>query len=326
MPTRSAQGDDSIMKKDHLAALMKQQADMMKQQAAMMKKQAALAMKQAALAKRMEEINERIKRMVMEESTSPLISVKIEEEEVIDLTSSPNVKEEDIATSDDTKIKLEDVEVENVSTHSTTVASNIATAPTITTTNTTTPTVTRVTKGKRNMKSLKMSPIQLRQALTTIPGNKLFSPLRRESTDSRHTPPKANSTLRDLDPIWLAAENNTTGKLMHTMVKAKLSSSQSESDNCIYNLKLYRRYDNGRTQLVMHDQASGHVKFTVMIASMYDLEYTIVRRKMIFGVISFISKVRAEVIEKFMLRVNHSVVYDLYWKLVELGAHEKVTV
>jgi hypothetical protein len=294
--------------------------------------QAALAKKQAALAKRMEEINERIKCMVMEESTSPLISVKIEEEEVIDLTSSPNVKEEDIATSDDTNIKLEDVEVENVSTHSTTVASNIATAPTITTTNTTTPTVTRATKGKRNKKSLKMSPIQLRQALTTIPGIKLFSPLRRESTDSRHTPPKANSTLRDLDPIWLAADNNTTGDLIY-LVKAKLSSiaigGQSwVSDKCIYNLKLYRRYDNGRTQLVMHDQASGHVKFTVMIASMYDLEYTIVTSKMMIevGVMSFISKVRAEVIEKFMLRVNGSVVYDLYLKLVELGAHEKVTV
>jgi hypothetical protein len=320
-PTRSAQSDDSIMKKDHLAALMKQQADMTKQQAALMKQQAAMAKKQAALAKMMEEMNENIKSLVMEESTSPLMSIKIEEEEVIDLTSSPNVKvEEDIATSDDTTIKLEDVEVENVSTHSTTVASNIATTPTRT--NTTTP----VTKGKRNKKSMKMSPTLLRQALTTIP-NRLFSPLRRESTDSRHTPPKANSTLRDLDPIWLAAENNTIGDLMHPVVKAKLSSSQSESDNCIYHLKLYRRYDNQKTQLVMHNPASGHVKFTVMITSMYDLEYTIVRRKMMteVGVISFISMVRAEVIEQFMLRVNRNAVYDLYRKLVELGASEKNT-
>jgi VIT1/CCC1 family predicted Fe2+/Mn2+ transporter len=114
---------------------------------------------------------------------------------------------------------------------------------------------------------------------------------------------------------------------MHPVVKAKLSSSQSESDNCIYHLKLYRRYDNGRTQLVMHNQASGHVKFTVMITSMYGLEYTIVRRKMMkeVGVISFISMVRAEVIEQFMLRVNRNAVHELYWKLVELGASEKNT-
>jgi hypothetical protein len=276
-PTRSAQGDEIIMKKDHLAALMKQQADMTKQQADMMELQAAMAKKQAALAKMMEEMNENIKSLMMEESTSPL-SVKIEEEDVIDLTSSPNVKVEDIATSDDTTIKLEDVEVENVSTQ-TTVASNIATTPTRT--NTTTP----VTKGKRNKKSMKMSPTLLRQALTTIP-NRLFSPLRRESTDSRHTPPKA-ITLRDLDPVWLAAENNTIGDLMHPVVKAKLSSSQSESDTCIYHLKLYRRYDNGRTQLVMHNPASGIVKFSVMITSMFGLEYTIVRTSKEVGVTSF---------------------------------------
>ena len=62
-PTRSVTGDDSITKNDHLAALMKQQADMTKQQA-------ALAKKQAALAKEMEEINESIKGLVMEETTS----------------------------------------------------------------------------------------------------------------------------------------------------------------------------------------------------------------------------------------------------------------
>ena len=71
MPARTTKGDDSIMKKnDHLAALMKQQADKTKQQAATMKQQAALAEKQAALAKEMEEINESIKGLVMEETTS----------------------------------------------------------------------------------------------------------------------------------------------------------------------------------------------------------------------------------------------------------------
>jgi hypothetical protein len=205
------------------------------------------------------------------------------------------------------------------------VASNIATTPTRT--NTTTP----VTKGKRNKKSMKMSPTLLRQALTTIP-NRLFGPLRRESTDSRHTPPKANSTLRDLDPIWLAAENNTIGDLMHPMVIAKFTSipiggqpSQWVSDNCIYHLKLYRRYDNGRTQLVMHNPASGHLKFIVMITSMHYLEYTIVKMMTDVGVISFISMVRAEAIELFKLRVNRNAVYDLYRKLVELGASEKNT-
>ena len=195
--------------------------------------------------------------------------------------------------------------------------------------------MTRATKGKRNNKSPKFSPIQLRQALTTLTSNRLFSPLRRESTDSRHTPPKANDTYVPQDPVWLAAENDTTGKLMYTMVKAKLSSiaiggqlaiggqpSQWVSDNCIHHLKLYRRYDNGRTQLVMYAPASGLVKFNVMITSMVGLEYTIVRR---VGVISFISMVRAEVIEQFKLRVNRDVVEKLYWKLVELGACEKNT-
>ena len=50
-PTRSVTGDDSITKNDHLAALMKQQADMTKQQAATMKQQAALVKQQAALVK-----------------------------------------------------------------------------------------------------------------------------------------------------------------------------------------------------------------------------------------------------------------------------------
>ena len=267
---------------------------------------------------------------------------------------------EDNATPDDTKVKLEDVEVENVSTH-TTVASNISTTHNVAKSNeveeeedevleellrrtadplplkggepwqgSTTPKKTR--SMMRNKKSLKMSPIQsMRQALKTIPSNRLLSPLRRESTDSRHTPPKANSTLRDADPIWLAAENTTIGDLMHPVVKAKLSSipfdgQPSESDNCIYHLKLYRRHDNGRTQLVMYAPASGHVKLNVMIASMYNLEFTIVRRKLKdVGVISFISKVRTGILEQFKLRVNRNAVYELYWKLVKLGANAKIT-
>lgn len=321
------------MKNDHLAALMKQQADktkaqaaLAKQQAALVKEQAALTKKQAALAKDLEKINASIKRMVMEESTSPLISVKIEEEEVIDLTS-PNVKVEDIATSDDTTIKLEDVEIENVSTHTT--MSNIATAPTVNRTNTTTPIVTRVTIGKGNKKSQKISPIQsMRQALKTIPGNRLLSPIRRKSS---HTPPKVNSTLRDLDPIWPAAENNTTGEELYK-VKAKLFKSiiggQSKewvSDNCIHHLRLYRRNDNGRTQLVVSAIGSGNIKLNVMISSMYDLEFTIVRNKIIeVGQLSFISMVSTGVPGRFGLRVNRNAVYDLYWELVRLGALEKM--
>jgi len=370
-PTRSSKGGDSITKNDHLSALMKQQAAMMKQQAALAKQQAALAKKQAALAKEMEEINESIKGLVMEETTSmrgesqivldsPLIRVKHEEEAVVDLTSpSPKVKVEDNATPDDTKVKLEDVEVENVCTH-TTVASNIFTTHNVARSNEVeeeedevheellrrtadplplkggepwqgfSPKKTR--SMMRNKKSQKMSPIQsMRQALKTIPSNRLLSPLRRESTDSRHTPPKANSTLRDADPIWLAAENTTIGDLMHPVVKAKLSNipidgQPSESDNCIYHLKLYRRHDNGRRQLVMYAPASGQVKLNVMIASMYNLEFTIVRRKLKdVGVISFISMVRTGVLEQFKLRVNRNDVYKLYLKLVELGAHEKIT-
>jgi hypothetical protein len=362
-PTRSSKGGDNITKNDHLAALMKQQADMTKQQA-------ALAKKQAALAKEMEEINESIKGLVMEETTSmsgesqivldsPLIRVKHEEEAVVDLTSpSPKVKVEDNATPDDTKVKLEDVEVENVSTH-TTVASNISTTHNVAWSNEVeeeedevieellrrtadplplkggepwqgfSPKKTR--SMMRNKKSLKISPIQsMRQALKTIPSNRLLSPLRRESTDSRHTAP-ANSTLRDADPIWLAAENTTIGDLMHPVVPAKLSSipidgQPSESDNCIYHLKLYRRHDNGRKQLVMYAPASGQVKVNVMITSMYDLEFTIVRRKLKdVGVISFISMVRTGVPGLFKLRVNRNDLYELYWKLVKLGALEKIT-
>jgi len=52
------------MKNDHLAALMKQQADKTKQQADMVKQLAALVTQQAALAKEMEEINESIKGLV----------------------------------------------------------------------------------------------------------------------------------------------------------------------------------------------------------------------------------------------------------------------
>ena len=367
-PTRSSKGGDGIAKNDHLAALMKQQAALAKQQAAMMKQQAALAKKQAALANEMEEINESIKGLVMEETTSmsgesqivldsPLIRVKHEEEAVVDLTS-PSPK--DNATPDDTKVKLEDVEVENFSAH-TTVASNISTTHNVARSNeveeeedevleellrrtadplplkggepwqgSTTPKNTR--SMMRNKKSLKISPIQsMRQALKTIPSNRLLSPLRRESTDSRHTPLKANSTIRDADPIWLAAENTTIGEQMHPVVKAKLSSipfdgQPSESDNCIHHLKLYRRHDNGKTQLVMYAPASGHVKLNVMIASMDDLEFTIVRRKLKeVGVISFISMVRTGVPGLFKLRMNRNAVYELYWKLVELGAHEKIT-
>ena len=362
-PTRSSKGGDNITKNDHLAALMKQQADMTKQQA-------ALAKKQAALAKEMEEINESIKGLVMEETTSmsgesqivldsPLIRVKHEEEAVVDLTSpSPKVKVEDNVTPNDTKVKLEDVEVENVSTH-TTVSSNISTTHNVARSNEVeeeedevieellrrtadplplkggepwqgfSPKKTR--SMMRNKKSLKISPIQsMRQALKTIPSNRLLSPLRRESTYSRHTAP-ANSTLRDADPIWLAAENTTIGDLMHPVVPAKLSSipidgQPSESDNCIYHLKLYRRHDNGRKQLVMYAPASGQVKVNVMITSMYDLEFTIVRRKLKdVGVIFFISMVRTGVPGLFKLRVNRNDVDELYWKLVKLGALEKIT-
>jgi hypothetical protein len=118
---------------------------------------------------------------------------------------------------------------------------------------------------------------------------------------------------------------------MHPVVPAKLSSipidgQPSESDNCIYHLKLYRRHDNGRKQLVMYAPASGQVKVNVMITSMYDLEFTIVRRKLKdVGVIFFISMVRTGVPGLFKLRVNRNYVDELYWKLVKLGALEKIT-